>query len=79
MFGESSLELITPMQKHCDYWQDALDTLLNKSMTSEQMKVDLDLLLDFEVKLRLLDLEEVDLPNEAPIVPPPPPALDIHV
>ena len=35
-----------------------------------------EILLNMEVKLRLLDLEGVDIPSSAPEIPPPPPNLN---
>ena len=67
------LELIAPDQKTFDYWCDAIDTIQGQHMKSEEMKKDLDLLLGQEIRLRLLDLEDVKLPDKAPAIPPLPP------
>ena len=75
-----NLELMTSDSKTCDYWQDAYDFLTNKTPTSDKMKDDLELLLDFEVKLRLLDLEDkVVLPDKQPPIPPLPPTFDLQI
>jgi hypothetical protein len=42
-------------------------------MISDDFEKEMKILLDMEVRLRLLDLEGVDLPESAPTVPPPPP------
>ena len=74
-----TLELVAPDSKTCDYWQDAYHFLTNIKPTSGQMKENLELFLQFEVQLMLLDLEEVDLPDEPPMIPPPPPMFDLQI
>ena len=70
----------TDAKKICDSWQDAYHFLTNQMPNSDRMKEDLDLLMDFEVKLRLLDLEDkVELPNEPPEIPPLPPTFDLQI
>ena len=41
-------------------------------MSSESMHSELEILLSMEIKPRLLDLENVPIPNSAPVVPKPP-------
>lgn len=41
-------------------------------MSSEQTRQDLEQLLAMETKLRLLELENVPIPDQPPPVPPPP-------
>lgn len=41
-------------------------------MVSKEMQKDLETLLGMEIKLRLLDAEGVDIPQDPPPVPPPP-------
>ena len=54
---------------HC--WSDAINYLLGREgKKSQKFNDDLDLLLGHEVRLRLLDLEDVKLPDEAPPIPP---------
>lgn len=53
-------------------WTDGLNVLLGKEMTSERMQTDLDVLLSMELKLRLLDLENISIPDTPPPVPKPP-------
>lgn len=45
-------------------------------MTSEDMKKDLESLLDMEIQLRLLDTEGITIPNSPPLIPPEPPNYD---
>lgn len=53
-------------------WTDGLNVLLGKEMTSERTQTDLDVLLSMELKLRLLDLENISIPDNPPPVPKPP-------
>lgn len=41
-------------------------------MSSKQLKTELDELLSMEIKLRLLDAEGIDFPDEPPPIPQPP-------
>lgn len=53
-------------------WTDGLNVLLGKEMTSERTQTDLDVLLSMELKLRLLDLENISIPDDPPPIPKPP-------
>uniref|UniRef100_A0A8C2PTY1 Engulfment and cell motility 3 n=1 Tax=Cyprinus carpio TaxID=7962 RepID=A0A8C2PTY1_CYPCA len=53
-------------------WTDGLNVLLGKEMSSESMRSELEILLSMEIKLRLLDLENVPIPDTAPPIPKPP-------
>ncbi|KAL7990167.1 hypothetical protein Chor_010521 [Crotalus horridus] len=57
-------------------WVDGLHALLGKDMASELTKSDLETLLSMEMKLRLLDLENVQIPEEPPPVPREPSSYD---
>lgn len=70
-----TLELIAPDSRTVDIWCDALNALMRRDMSSQKVGQDLDTLLSLEVRLRLLHVEGVELPNEQPQVPPLPPAL----
>ncbi|KAK3571341.1 hypothetical protein QTP86_007965 [Hemibagrus guttatus] len=50
-------------------WTDGLNALLGKEMTSELTKSDMDTLVTMEIKLRLLDLENVQIPDVPPPIP----------
>ena len=43
-----------------------------REMKSDDYEKEKEILTHMEIKLRLLDLEGVDLPTEAPPIPPPP-------
>uniref|UniRef100_A0A452EBV1 Engulfment and cell motility 2 n=1 Tax=Capra hircus TaxID=9925 RepID=A0A452EBV1_CAPHI len=57
-------------------WIDGLSALLGKDMSSELTKSDLDTLLSMEMKLRLLDLENIQIPEAPPPVPKEPSSYD---
>ena len=74
LVGENtSLDLVAPDEQTHNYWVDGINTLLRRPMSSSDYQKEKDILTNMEIKLRLLDLEGVDLPESAPIVPPPPP------
>ncbi|XP_078123412.1 engulfment and cell motility protein 1 isoform X2 [Sander vitreus] len=54
--------------KYC-MWTDGLNALLGKEMTSDYTKSDMDTLLSMEMKLRLLDLENIQIPEAPPPIP----------
>ncbi|XP_013909881.1 PREDICTED: engulfment and cell motility protein 1-like [Thamnophis sirtalis] len=53
-------------------WTDGLNVLLGREMVSERMRSELDILLSMELKLRLLDLENIAIPDAPPDIPKPP-------
>lgn len=57
-------------------WIDGLNALLGKDMSSELTKSDLDTLLSMEMKLRLLDLENIQIPEAPPPIPKEPSSYD---
>lgn len=61
-----------------DYWIDGLNSLLQQDMTSNETKKDVEMLLDLDVKLRLLDIEGLNIPDQAPELPPSPPDYDFE-
>ncbi|XP_078400106.1 engulfment and cell motility protein 3 isoform X2 [Cetorhinus maximus] len=64
-----SLNFIAPTKYDFCLWTDGLNVLLGKELNSEQTKSELEILLSMEVKLRLLDLENIPIPDAAPPVP----------
>ncbi|XP_078008156.1 engulfment and cell motility protein 1 isoform X3 [Phascolarctos cinereus] len=54
--------------KYC-IWTDGLNALLGKDMLSDLTRNDLDTLLSMEIKLRLLDLENIQIPDAPPPIP----------
>uniref|UniRef100_A0A3Q2FRK4 Engulfment and cell motility 3 n=1 Tax=Cyprinodon variegatus TaxID=28743 RepID=A0A3Q2FRK4_CYPVA len=69
---EYSLNFIAPSRTDFCLWTDGLSVLLGRDMSSESMRSELEILLSMEIKLRLLDLENVPIPESAPIIPKPP-------
>ncbi|CAL8260286.1 unnamed protein product [Merluccius merluccius] len=69
---EYSLNFIASSRTDFCLWTDGLCVLLGRDMSSESMRSELDILLSMEIKLRLLDLENVQIPDHAPPVPLPP-------
>ncbi|XP_026543269.1 engulfment and cell motility protein 2 isoform X2 [Notechis scutatus] len=73
---DEALNFIAPNKYEFCIWIDGLNALLGKDMASELTKSDLDTLLSMEMKLRLLDLENVQIPEEPPPVPKEPSSYD---
>lgn len=75
-----------PDEKHLDFiatspslfaiWTDGLSTLLNKEMLSSESQEELETLLNMEMKLRLLDLENISIPEAPPAIPAEPPSFN---
>jgi len=71
-----SLDLLAD-QRTFDYWCDALNALLRRDMVSSKAMDDTELFLSMEIKIRLLDVEGIELPKVAPVIPPPPPPIGV--
>ncbi|XP_022439198.1 engulfment and cell motility protein 3 isoform X1 [Delphinapterus leucas] len=69
---EAYLNFVAPSKREFHLWTDGLSALLGSPMGSEQTRLDLEQLLTMETKLRLLELENVPIPEQPPPVPPPP-------
>lgn len=69
---EAYLNFIAPSKREFYLWTDGLSALLGSPMGSEETRLDLEQLLTMETKLRLLELENVPIPERPPPVPPPP-------
>ncbi|XP_075068665.1 engulfment and cell motility protein 1 isoform X2 [Mixophyes fleayi] len=63
------LNFIAPDKHEFCIWTDGLNALLGKDMISDQTRNDLDTLLSMEIKLRLLDLENIQIPDAPPPIP----------
>ncbi|XP_078274763.1 engulfment and cell motility protein 2 isoform X1 [Rhinoraja longicauda] len=73
---DEALNFIAPNKYEYCIWIDGLNALLGKEMTSELTKNDLDTLLSMELKLRLLDLENIQIPEAPPPIPKEPSSYD---
>ncbi|XP_065148653.1 engulfment and cell motility protein 1 isoform X1 [Paramisgurnus dabryanus] len=67
--SDEYLNFIAPDKHEYCVWTDGLNALLGKEMTSEFTRSDLDTLLNMEMKLRLLDLENIQIPEVPPPIP----------
>lgn len=74
-----SLDLTAPDPKTFDHFCDGLNALLGREMSSGKFNEDKEMFLAMEVKIRLLDLEGIDIPDEAPPIPPPPPNFEFSL
>ncbi|XP_053126546.1 engulfment and cell motility protein 3 isoform X2 [Hemicordylus capensis] len=63
------LNFIAPTRYEFCLWTDGLNVLLGREMMSERTQSDLDILLSMELKLRLLDLENIPIPDAPPVIP----------
>ncbi|XP_063308223.1 engulfment and cell motility protein 1 isoform X1 [Pelobates fuscus] len=63
------LNFIAPDKHEYCIWTDGLNALLGKDMISDLTRNDLDTLLSMEIKLRLLDLENIQIPDVPPPIP----------
>ncbi|XP_063003580.1 engulfment and cell motility protein 2 isoform X2 [Elgaria multicarinata webbii] len=73
---DETLNFIAPNKYEYCIWIDGLNALLGKDMGSDLSKSDLDTLLSMEMKLRLLDLENIQIPEVPPPVPKEPSSYD---
>lgn len=64
-----TLDVLAPDQKAFDMWSDGINTLLRKPISSERAKQDVNTLLSMEVKVRLLELEGISIPDSPPPIP----------
>uniref|UniRef100_A0A669NZE5 Engulfment and cell motility 2 n=1 Tax=Phasianus colchicus TaxID=9054 RepID=A0A669NZE5_PHACC len=73
---DETLNFIAPNKYEYCIWIDGLNALLGKDMSSELTRSDLDTLLSMEMKLRLLDLENIQIPEAPPPIPKEPSSYD---
>jgi Pleckstrin homology domain len=69
---KKSLDFIAPNEKEFHMWTDGVHRLLGQEMASPLAAQDLDDLLTWEIKLRLLGTEGIPIPEKTPEFPPPP-------
>ncbi|CAH1782758.1 unnamed protein product [Owenia fusiformis] len=70
------LNFIAPSEKDYQMWTDCINCLLGQKMTSVLFRQDLETLLSMEIKIRLLDIEGIEIPENPPPIPEPPPNYD---
>lgn len=66
---EEHLDFIATSDELFAVWTDTLSFLIGKEIISEKFKEDLEMLLNMEMKLLLLDLENVRIPDVSPVIP----------
>ncbi|KRY28602.1 Engulfment and cell motility protein 1 [Trichinella spiralis] len=73
---KDSYNFVAPDVHTYNIWCDGLMILLGNEMVSPEFKQEFDLWLNIEIRLRLLELESVDVSSEVPAVPQEPPDFD---
>uniref|UniRef100_A0A671MUW7 Engulfment and cell motility protein 2-like n=1 Tax=Sinocyclocheilus anshuiensis TaxID=1608454 RepID=A0A671MUW7_9TELE len=66
---DEALNFVAPSKYEYCIWTDGLSALLGKELGSDLTRSDLDTLMSMEMKLRLLDLENITIPEAPPPVP----------
>ncbi|XP_033889752.1 engulfment and cell motility protein 2 isoform X1 [Acipenser ruthenus] len=66
---DEALNFVAPNKYEYCIWTDGLSALIGREMGSELTRSDLDTLLSMEMKLRLLDLENIQIPEAPPPIP----------
>ncbi|XP_037281159.2 engulfment and cell motility protein 2 [Rhipicephalus microplus] len=70
------LNLVAPNAKVLNRWLDGLNVLMGNAANSIEARGDMGILLDMEVRLRLLETEGIHIPETPPPIPPPPSNFD---
>lgn len=65
----TSLDFVAPDEQIFDYWTDGVNALLKEKMNSKLFENDLQTLLSMDIKVRLLDAEGIDIPQDPPHIP----------
>lgn len=74
----TSLDFMAPDEQIFDYWTDGINALLKEKMTSKTFENDFETLLSMDIKVRLLDAEGIDIPQDPPIIPEEPEDYDFY-
>ncbi|XP_028030279.1 engulfment and cell motility protein 1 [Bombyx mandarina] len=74
----TSLDFVAPDEQIFDYWTDGINALLKEKMTSKSFENDLQTLLSMDIKVRLLDAEGIDIPQDPPQIPDEPEDYDFY-
>ena len=77
-YNDDHLDFYAPTETVYNIWIDGLSVLLGKKMPSKAAEEDLSTLLNMDLKLQLLDLENVTIPNQQPPLPPEPSNFDFY-
>lgn len=76
--GDEHLDFIAPNETVYNIWVDGLSVLSGKPMQSKSSVEDLETLLNMDLKLRLLDIENVSIPSQQPAIPKEPNNFDFY-
>ncbi len=76
--GDEHLDFIAPTVTVFNVWVDGLSALLGKRMTSKASEEDVETLLNMDLKLRLLDIENISIPSQTPALPKEPSDYDFY-
>ncbi len=76
--AEEHLDFIAPNVTVYNIWVDGLYALSGHPMTSKSSQEDLETLLNMDLKLRLLDIENVSIPSQQPAIPKEPNDFDFY-
>lgn len=74
----TSLDFVAPDEQIFDYWTDGINALLKEKMSSKSYENDLETLLSMDIKVRLLDAEGIDIPQDPPQIPEEPEDYDFY-
>ncbi|KAG6449390.1 hypothetical protein O3G_MSEX006026 [Manduca sexta] len=74
----TSLDFLAPDEQIFDYWTDGINALLKEKMSSKSFENDLQTLLSMDIKVRLLDAEGIDIPQDPPQIPDEPDDYDFY-
>ena len=69
-YPDEYLNFVAPSRETWCMWTDGVNALLGREMKSGKARSDLDVLLSMEMKLRMLDLENIPIPDQPPEIPP---------
>lgn len=76
--GNEHLDFCASTETVYNIWVDGFSVLLDKRMPSKAAEEDMETLLNMDLKLRLLDLENITIPNQPPSKPVDPPSFDFY-
>lgn len=76
--GDEHLDFTAPNETVYNIWVDGLSALCGKPMPSNASVEDLDTLLNMDLKIRLLDIENVTIPSGPPAIPKEPTDYDFY-
>ncbi len=76
--ADEHLDFIAPNETVFNIWLDGLMVLSGKRMMSKSSEEDIETLLNMDLKLRLLDIENVSIPSQMPFIPKEPSDFDFY-